>query len=76
MLTADRQHFIPTSVGALMDPEYLRQALRDAAGSGTLGSAAHVVAPARWRAGIRRLVTASFRWGQGRKNRASRGRLA
>jgi hypothetical protein len=58
MLTADRQHFIPTSVGALMDPEYLRQALRDAAGSGTLGSAAHVVAPARWRAGIRRLVTA------------------
>lgn len=58
MLTTDRQNFIPTSVGALMDPDYLRQALRDAGASGTLGAAARVVAPARWRAGIRRLVTA------------------
>ena len=54
MYTPQHQpHYAPSSVGALMDPVFLRQAVNDADEQGFARESAPTVDPARWRAAVR-----------------------
>ena len=54
MYTAqDQPHYAPTSVGALMDPLFLRRAVDDASAQGFPQDPASRLPPARWRAALK-----------------------
>jgi hypothetical protein len=56
----DRPHYAPASVGALMDPAFLRGAALDASGARRTESTSSVTMRERWRVAMRS-IAAVFR---------------